>query len=92
MAAPAHQVPRPSPMATFEVSASARLQVARLTPTERKRLTSLLSASTPEGSDTKRTEQGRFVSRLSASKRVLWETSGGKPMVLSIADRSYGSK
>jgi len=89
----AHQLDGPSLAKGFEVSTPARLQVARLTPFERKRLATLLAAADQsDDTQTRRTEKGRFITRISSSKRVLWEPHDGMPRILSIVDRTYKSK
>ncbi|MDO9426879.1 MAG: hypothetical protein Q7T93_08585 [Methylobacterium sp.] len=74
----------------FAVASSARMQVDRLPPPEKRALTRLFSGDAfarPE--NTQPTPTGRFVSRLGA-RRVLWQRSdGGRPEILSILDRSY---
>lgn len=72
----------------FQVSASARLQVMRLTARERQRLAHILSSPQVDA-DTRKTNAGHFLTRLSPIKRVLWTKGDGHPTVLSIADRTY---
>jgi len=74
----------------FNVASSARMQVDRLPPPEKRALTRLFSGdafANPE--TTKPISTGRFVSRLGA-RHVLWQRSAsGRPEILSILDRSY---
>ena len=76
----------------FRVSPPARLQVMRLSDEEKRRLADLLAApDRAKAAETRATSAGRFVSRLSATKRVLWTNTDAVPTILSIADGSYSA-
>ncbi len=74
----------------FNVSYSAITQMALLPAAERAELAKLFSSGDIDRpAITRRTSDGRFVSRL-GNKRVLWQrVAHQKPEILSIVDRSY---
>jgi hypothetical protein len=74
----------------FDVSYSALTQVALLPPDERAALARLFaSGEIEQPAITRRTSDGRFVSRF-GDKKVLWQrVARNRPEIVSIVDRSY---
>lgn len=70
-------------MVTF--SYQARQQAERLTASEKSSLNSLLDVASPLRRTARRVGETKFVGRLSADKRVVWEKGAdGSEIVLSI--------
>lgn len=74
----------------FKFSYPASVQMAMLPAGEKAALTRLFSSSNLESPPkTKRTADGRFVSRV-GQKRVLWrKMENNLPEILAIVDKSY---
>lgn len=76
----------------FSVAYEARIQVSRLSSTEKAELDRLFSESRPKAASVPTPDpEQHFVSRLGA-KRVLWRMGErGIPEILSVLDRSYAT-
>lgn len=74
----------------LQIAEPAKLQVAQLSPIERKALNRFFSSG--DAAASKPTENGMFIGRV-GQRRVLWKrTPKGKPVVLSVLDGSYAPK